>query len=250
MARLSDKVAIVTGAGQGLGKAYALALAREGSNVTVADIDPNTANAVSGEIQKNGGTAQPVTLDVAREKSVNDAVQTVGDKFGAIDILINNAALQPRRKSFDQISVEEWDQMMDVNLKGCWLTAKAVVPFMRRRGKGKIINITSTLAIKGGAGEIHYAASKAGVISLTRTLAQELGKDNINVNVVGPGLTLTETTKNNYDPAVFDRVTSIRCIKRVEYPQDVVGTILFLCSDDSDFITGQTIIVSGGDYFN
>ena len=155
MARLSDKVAIVTGAGQGLGKAYALALAREGSNVTVADIDPNTANAVSGEIQKNGGTAQPVTLDVAREKSVNDAVQTVGDKFGAIDILINNAALQPRRKSFDQISVEEWDQMMDVNLKGCWLTAKAVVPFMRRRGKGKIINITSTLAIKGGAGEIH-----------------------------------------------------------------------------------------------
>src|SRR5207245_3846920 len=115
MARLSDKVAIVTGAGQGLGKAYALALAREGSNVTVADIDPNTANAVSGEIQKNGGTAQPVTLDVAREKSVNDAVQTVGDKFGAIDILINNAALQPRRKSFDQISVDEWDQMMDVN---------------------------------------------------------------------------------------------------------------------------------------
>jgi 3-oxoacyl-[acyl-carrier protein] reductase len=248
--RLANKFVVVTGAGQGLGKAYAMALAKEGASVAIGDINRESAKRAAEEIQQSGGKSLSIELDVSDEKSVNNAMNSVAKEFGSIDVLINNAALQPRRKSFAEISVQEWDRMMDVNLKGSWLTAKAAFPFMQKRGKGKIINVTSTLAIKGGSGELHYAASKAGVIALTRTLAQELGPYNISVNAIGPGLTATETTEQNYDRAVFDRVTSIRCFKRVEHPSDVVGTVLFLCSDESDFITGQTIIVSGGDYFN
>jgi 3-oxoacyl-[acyl-carrier protein] reductase len=138
---------------------------------------------------------------------------------------------------------------MNVNLKGPWLTAKAILPAMKARGKGKIINVSSTLAMKGGPGEAHYAASKAGVINLTKTLAQELGQYNITVNAIAPGLTVTETTKKFYGPEIFQSSASRRSIKRIEYPDDVIGTIVFLVSDDSNFITGQTIVVSGGDYF-
>jgi 3-oxoacyl-[acyl-carrier protein] reductase len=247
--RLEDKVVVVTGGGQGLGRAYSTVIAGEGARVAVADIDLEKAQDAVQGVLKNGGRATAVKMDVSNEESVKGGFSTIVGSFGGIDVLVNNAALTPPRIPFDEITIEQWDMMMNVNLKGTWLTTKNVLPFLKARGKGKIINITSTLAIKGGPYEAHYSASKAGVLNLTKTFAQELGQYNITVNAIAPGLTVTETTKKFYGQEIFEASASRRSIKRIEYPDDVVGTMVFLVSDESDFITGQTIIVSGGDYF-
>ncbi|MBI3015302.1 MAG: glucose 1-dehydrogenase [Candidatus Tectomicrobia bacterium] len=248
--RLQGRVAIVTGGGHGIGRAYCLGLAREGATVAAADIDGEAARETQREIEKLGGKGLGLETDVASVESTQMMAQRTQETFGSIDILVNNAAvfstIPISRVPFDQVPLDEWDRVMTVNLKGLLLSCRAVVPVMRRQKKGKIINISSASIYKGTGNRIHYVTSKAGVIGFTRTLAHELGDDGICVNAVAPGSTLSESPKDTSAVAFRQSAVSDRCLKRIETPQDLVGAILFLSSDDSDFITGQTIVVDGG----
>ena len=247
---LKGKVAIITGGAQGLGKAYAFRLAEEGARIVVADILAEQAAATAVEIRAGGGEAIGIRVDVADEASVEGMARQTIDAYGRIDVLVNNAALfvalLPKKK-FHQVTVEEWDRTMAVNVKGIFLCCKAVVPHMKAQGKGKIINISSGAALCGSWDFILYVTSKAAVIGLTRALAREVGDDNINVNAVAPGMTLSEGVAKTYAPETLENWAQRRCFKRLQRPDDLVGTIAFLASDDSDFITGQTISVDGGD---
>jgi NAD(P)-dependent dehydrogenase (short-subunit alcohol dehydrogenase family) len=250
--RLKGKVVIVTGGGRGLGKVYALALAGEGARVVAADI--LDTQPVKEAIEKAGGEALALHTDVSDEKSVAEMAQKAVERFGRIDVLINNAALFANvvKRPFYQVSGEEWDEVMRVNLKGSFLCCKAVYPQMKKQGKGKIINISSGTWFKGSPNFVHYVTSKAGVVGMTRVMAREAGQDGISVNAVAPGLTESEALRANpMDPKQVSQATvNSRCFKRPEQPEDLVGTILFLASDESDFITGQTIVVDGGSVFN
>lgn len=255
MGRLDRRVAIVTGGGHGIGRAYCLGLAREGARVVTADIDEKAARAVAQEITARGGDALALHADVTQEESVARMAQSALDRYGSIHILVNNAAMFLRptpmvRVPFEQIPVAEWDRLMAVNLKGIFLSCRAVAPAMKANRSGKIINISSTTVWIGREGMAHYVTSKAGVIGLTRVLARELGEFGISVNAVAPGLTLSEDELTPEVRAAHDRRAQDRCFKRVQNPEDLVGTILFLASADSDFITGQTILVDGGSSFH
>lgn len=249
--KLKDKVAIVTGSGQGIGKAYAAAYAAEGAKVVIADINMENAQAVAKEIESKGGTALAVHVDVSNEASTQEMANQVVEKFGKIDILLNNAAIfyGLQAKGWDTPTVKEWERIFAVNVTGCWLCAKAVAPHMGKTGKGKIINISSTTADTGLYQIIHYACSKGAVVTLTKCLSRALGKLNINVNAIAPGYTIDEATLfalgGKEDAA--DRSIQTRSIRRRQYPKDLVGTAVYLASDDSDFVTGQTIAVDGGE---
>jgi 3-oxoacyl-[acyl-carrier protein] reductase len=243
--RLEGRVAIVTGGGHGIGKAYARRLAEEGAAVVIAELDGSAAERVAAEV---GGLA--LRTDVAEEASVAEMARRTAERYGRIDILVNNAAIfatvPMSRAPFDQIEPAEWDRMMAVNLRGTWLACRAVVPQMRKQRYGKIINISSGTALKGSASRIHYVTSKAGIIGFTRTLAMEVGKDNICVNCIAPGSTLSE---ENADEALIkyrQAAASTRALQRMQRPEDLVGAVAFFASCDSDFITGQTLVVDGG----
>jgi 3-oxoacyl-[acyl-carrier protein] reductase len=243
--RLEGRVAIVTGGGHGIGKAYARRLAQEGAAVVIAELDGSAAERVAAEV---GGLA--LRTDVAEEASVAEMARRTAERYGRIDILVNNAAIfatvPMSRAPFDQIEPAEWDRMMAVNLRGTWLACRAVVPQMRKQRYGKIINISSGTALKGSASRIHYVTSKAGIIGFTRTLAMEVGKDNICVNCIAPGSTLSE---ENADEALIryrQAAASTRALQRMQRPEDLVGAVAFFASCDSDFITGQTLVVDGG----
>ncbi|MBP1730983.1 MAG: uncharacterized protein H6Q55_1412 [Deltaproteobacteria bacterium] len=250
--RLKDRVAIVTGAARGLGMAYALRLAKEGAKVVVADVldGKETVDAVKTQ----GGEAIYVKTDVTSEESTQEMARKVIETFGRIDILVNNAALfaDLQKKPFWEIPVAEWDKVMAVNVKGPFLCAKAVYPQMKKQGKGKIINIASGTFYKGLPHFLHYVVSKGGNVAITRSMAREVGDAGINVNCIAPGYTETEVLKENPQdpPEVIKAASAMRCIKRPETPDDLTGTIVFLSSDDSDFITGQTIVVDGGSALN
>ena len=250
MGRLDGKVAIVTGAAQGLGRAYAHALAREGARVVIADINGEKGERVRDEIAASGGTALAITTDVADEASTMRMAEATLDAFGRIDVLVNNAGLLStlKRKPFWEISVAEWDEVMAVNVRGIFLCCKAVADAMKRQRKGKIVNISSGVAFMGKPLFLHYVASKAAVLGLTRGLARELGPWNINVNSVTPGPILTEVARDTLDEEGVREIMATQAIKRLETPEDVVGTILFLSSDESDFITGQVFVINGGSY--
>jgi 3-oxoacyl-[acyl-carrier protein] reductase len=252
--RLAGKVAIVTGGGHGIGKAYALGLAREGAKVVIAEIDGKAAEAAAAELKRQGFEAIAVRTDVADRLSVEAMAARAVEAFGQIDILVNNAAIfatiPMSRSPFDEIEIEEWDRMMAVNLRGTWLASRAVVAQMRKRGYGKIINISSGTALKGSASRIHYVTSKAGVLGFTRTLARELGKDGICVNCVAPGSTLSEENPNEGIVKMRSAAAGERAIQRVQTPEDLVGAIVFFASPESDFITGQTLVVDGGAYMH
>ncbi|HKA34395.1 MAG TPA: SDR family oxidoreductase [Candidatus Binatia bacterium] len=247
--RLKDKVAIVTGAAQGIGAAYARGLAREGAAVAVVDIlDPNpTVKA----IQDSGGKALALKIDVSDEKQTQDMAQKTLDAFGRIDILINNAAVYGNivRKPFEQITVEEWDKLYSVNVKGIFLCVKAVAPHMKSQQSGKIINATSSTFFKGNEDFLHYVSSKGAVVAMTRSLARELGEYNINVNAIAPGQTLSEANLKRGDK-VDSNSLRIRLLKKRLYPEDLVGTIIYLSSPDSDMMTGQVLLVDGGTAFH
>ena len=249
--RLKDKVIIVTGGGVGIGRAYALALARERAKVVVADIQEEEAKRVAGEIKQAGGEALAVPVDVTSAEKTRAMADATLQKFGRIDVLVNNAALYSaiKKKPFAEITSEEWDKVMAVNLKGLFLCVQAVYPSMKRQGKGKIINISSGTALGGTPFFIHYVTSKAGVIGFTRALARELGPDNISVNAITPGLTISGPQQEGVlTPEQLQDRRRRRAFQRDQYPQDLVGTMIFLCSADSDFITGQTINVDGGQH--
>jgi len=248
---LKDKVAIVTGGGHGIGRAYCLGFGGAGSRVVVADIDQPAAVKVAKEVNtQTDAKALSVKVDVSDEKSAQMMVQTILEQFGRIDILVNNAAIfatiPMNRGGIDSIDPAEWDRMMAVNLKGLFFCCRAVLPTMRKQKSGKIVNISSGTALNGSAGRIHYVTSKAGVIGFTRCLAREVGDDNINVNAIAPGSTLSEDNPSEEIIKMRSARVGDRALKRVQLPKDLVGTVLFLSSPLSDFMTGQTVAVDGG----
>lgn len=246
--RLKDRVAIVTGGGKGIGSAYARGLSREGAKVVVADIDLDGAKDVAGQIRTSGADAVAVEVDISDPESTEEMVKSAISAFGGIDILINNASLMsalPRRPWYE-IPVDEWDRVMSVNLRGMFLCCLAVFPTMKKQKYGKIVNISSSRIYEGMPNRLHYTTSKAGVVGFTRALAREVGDENICVNAISPGFTQSETqvatSSAEYMKAHIDR----RCFKREEYPDDLVGTVIFLSSAESDFMTGQLLNVDGG----
>jgi 3-oxoacyl-[acyl-carrier protein] reductase len=248
---LKDKVAIVTGGGHGIGRAYCLGFGGAGARVVVTDIDEPAATKVAKEVNtQTDAKSLSVKVDVANEASTQMIVKTILDQYGRIDILVNNAAIfatiPMNRGGIDTIDPAEWDRMMAVNLKGLFFCCRAVLPAMRKQQSGKIVNISSGTALTGSAGRIHYVTSKAGVIGFTRTLAREVGDDNINVNAIAPGSTLSEDNPSDDILKMRGARVADRCLKRVQLPKDLVGTVLFLCSPLSDFMTGQTVAVDGG----
>lgn len=248
MDRLSGKVAIVTGAAQGIGATYAKSLASEGAKVIVADILDSSE--VVAEIKKLGGHAVGVVADVSSPESCAAMAASAVEHFGGIDILINNAAIFGKLTNtfFADIDSTEWDALMAVNVRGVFECVKAVYPVMRDNNYGKIINIASGTVFKGAPNLLHYVTSKGAVIAMTRSLSRELGPFNICVNALAPGLTMSENVVagSNYNADALNANASTRAIKRHETPQDLVGAVLFLASSDSDFMTGQTVVVDGG----
>jgi 3-oxoacyl-[acyl-carrier protein] reductase len=242
--RLKDKVAIVTGAAGGLGRMFALALAEEGAHVAVVDV--HDAGPVQKEIEAKDGKALALFGNVTDPVSMNSMAADTQKHFGRIDILINNAAIYAglKRRSFMEIDLDEWDRLMAVNVKGAFLAVRAVYPYMKEQRYGKIVNIASEVFFTGSHGFAHYVTSKGGIIGLTRALAIETGRDNICVNAIAPGFTDTEASRGIADVHRYD--TSKTPLQRLCQPEDLTGTAIFLASPESDFITGQVMIVDGG----
>jgi 3-oxoacyl-[acyl-carrier protein] reductase len=245
MGRLDDRVAIVTGGAKGLGKAFCWALANEGARVMMAvhRLDEESQQAVK-EIEAKGGAS--AVVDVTKEEDTVKMAEATVKKFGHIDILVNNAAFYygVGRKLFHEVTPDDFDKALAVGAKGAWLCSRAVFPYMKEQKKGKIINLSSDTAYAPTKGMINYIASKAAVIGLTRVLAGELGPYNICVNAVAPGFTDTPASWTIGNVAKFD--TSTTPLGRVGKPEDIIGAVVFFASDDSDFISGQTIIIDGG----
>lgn len=242
--RLKEHVAIVTGGAQGIGKAYCKGLAREGAKVVIGDIKFDLCKKLAQEMEKDGYKVLPVNLDVSDEKDTLRMAEDTLKKFGRIDILINNAAYYPMCK-FTELTYDQWKRVLAVNLDGVFLCTKAVVPQMIKQKKGKIISISTECFFMGYGELVDYTASKAGIVGFTRALAEALGEYYINVNVVTPGLTASENILA-LQPYNFAPHIEGQCIKRRQEPEDLVGTIIFLSSSDSDMITGQIINVDGG----
>jgi 3-oxoacyl-[acyl-carrier protein] reductase len=246
--RLKDKVIIITGAGQGIGKYYSFKLAEEGAKVVIVEINEPNGQAVANQISANGNEAFFVKTDISDEASVQAMVQKVVDRFNRVDVLINNAALFASlgTKPFMEISTKEWDMVMAVNLKGLFFCCKAVVPIMKTQKKGKIINTSSDSWKMGRPGYLHYVTSKAGTVGFTNGLAREVGDWNINVNCVSYAGTTTEIERKTFTLQNAEIQMKDQCIKKKGLPEDLVGTVIFLASEDSDFLSGQTIHVDGG----
>jgi NAD(P)-dependent dehydrogenase (short-subunit alcohol dehydrogenase family) len=247
MSRFDGRVAIITGAGRGIGQAYAKSLAEEGAKICVTDII-DTGNTVN-IIKQAGGDAIGVHANVLDKDQVDAMVASTIETYGKVDIMVTNAALfaDLQQKSFMDISEDEWDRVMQVNTRGVFTCAKAVVPEMRKNQYGKIVNIASGTVFKGTPMLLHYVSSKGAMIAFTRALARELGDDNICVNALAPGLTMSEKVIGEEQwESIKDANAASRAIKRDELPEDLVGAMKFLCSSDSDFMTGQTMLVDGG----
>jgi NAD(P)-dependent dehydrogenase (short-subunit alcohol dehydrogenase family) len=239
MSRLDGKVAIVTGGAQGIGRAIADGLAAEGAEVVIADLNP-----------PEGG----IRADVSSEEDVAAMVEEVLSRHGHIDVLVNNAGLYASlaMRPFTEIPLDEWRQVMDVNVASMFITCRAVVPVMREQGGGKIVNISSGTPFRGVPFLLHYVTSKGAIVALTRALAKELGQDGIHVNCVAPGFTMSDGVKAH--PKVVEQLRDVsvaaRTIQRDQVPEDVVGAVVFLCTPAADFITGQTMVIDGGQYFH
>ena len=239
MAALDGKVAIVTGGAQGIGAAIVSGFEAAGATVVVADLNP-----------PEGG----IRADVASEADVAAMVEETLARHGRVDILVNNAGLYAslEMRAFTEIPLEEWNRVMEVNVASMFLTCRAVVPVMRDQGGGKIVNISSGTPFRGVPFLLHYVTSKGAIVAFTRSLAKELGKDSIHVNCVAPGFTMSDGVKSH--PEVIEKLRDVsvasRTIQRDQVPEDVVGAVVFLCTSAADFITGQTMVIDGGQYFH
>ena len=246
---LRGRVVVITGGGKGIGKVYSDEFARAGASVVAADIDDVAANAVAAQITERGDKAIGVRVDIADAASCEAMAQTALDRYGTIDVLVNNAALMSAlpRRSWMEIPPEEWDAVMAVNLRGMFLCCRAVFPTMQQRNYGKMVNISSSRIWEGSPNRLHYTTSKAGVIGFTRALAREVGEFGVTVNAVTPGFTLSETQLQSSDSSYLNqRSYAEQAIKRAQVPNDLVGAVMFLASQASDFISGQTLNVDGG----
>lgn len=248
--KLDGNVAIITGSGRGLGREFALSFAKEGAKLVIAELVFENGQRVADEIRAIGGESIAVRTDVSDEKSIEETVRKTVETYGRIDALVNNAAMfyGVKPTPAEDLKPEDWDRMLRVNVTGQWLCARAVFPYMKKNGRGKIINISSDIIWSGATGLLHYTASKGAVMALTMGLASEWGQYNINVNSVAPGLTMTEAGLKFAEatPDVGERTVARQCLKRLEQPGDLAGIVVFLASADSDFITGQNICVNGG----
>ena len=248
--KLHNKVTLITGAAHGIGKAYAQRFAEEGAHVVIADIDEKAGKAVANGLIDSGFSAWSRTADVRRYHDIEALMRETVDRYGRIDVLLNNAAIYVTEKlwkgSVEELALEEWDRVLEVNLKGVFLCSKAVIPIMKRQGSGKIINIASGTFFSGSGDMPHYTTAKGGVVALTRVMARQLGQWGINVNCMTPGSTMSEEAVTEKVLKRREGSADKRCFKRVETPADIVGTALFLAGPDSDFITGQLVVVEGG----
>jgi 3-oxoacyl-[acyl-carrier protein] reductase len=250
---LKDKVAIVTGAGRGLGKAFALKYAQEGAKLLLPDISLERAEKTADEIQGNGGQAVAMETDIADESSTRGVAERVLSLYGRVDILVNNAALsygiEPR--PWDAWTVDLWDRFFAINSRGTWLMCRAIAPLMQQRRQGKIINLASDVTrLPPSEWLLPYACSKTAVHQITQSLARALGPSGVCVNSIAPGMTATEA--NLIQPnseEMFAGTIAMQCVKRREEPEDLVGAAVFLASDSSDFVTGQLLVVDGGAVF-
>ena len=247
---LKDKVAVITGGGRGLGRAFCLRFAEEGAKIFIPDISLERAEAVVKELKAKGGDAAAIETDISDENATKTMAEKVMQQYGRVDVLINNAAIWYgiEAKPWDTWTVEEWDRILAVNLRGTWLCCKAIAPLMVKQSSGKIINIASDVfKVPDAQYFMPYALSKAGVHTLTHALAAALGPSGINVNSVAPGFTATEASlAQTGSEGLFESVVAAQFIQRREEPEDVVGAALFLASKDSDLITGQLIVIDGG----
>ncbi len=246
------RVAVITGAGQGLGRAYVKALAADGWSTAVVDIDLERAGSVAGEIAEAGGTARAFAADVGDQESLDGLAAAVAESLGTPVALINNAAIFSTLAMgpFEDIDEATWERVIRVNLTGVFFACKAFVPAMRAAGYGKIVNIASGTVLVGRPGYLHYVASKAGVVGLTRALASEVGPAGIRVNVLSPGATRTEVPRSTVSDGLWERLAQQAALRRSQTPDDLIGAMRFLCSPDSDFMTGQLLNVDGGVAFH
>jgi NAD(P)-dependent dehydrogenase (short-subunit alcohol dehydrogenase family) len=248
MGALDGKVAVVTGAAQGIGRALADGLAAAGARIVVADL--NGADEAAASFPEGVG----LTVDVANEDDVQRLADEVVERCGTIDILVNNAGLYAslEMRPFEQIPLDEWRRVMDVNVASMFLTCRAIVPVMRAAGGGKIVNISSGTPFRGVPFLLHYVTSKGAIVALTRALAKEVGKDNVLVNCVAPGFTMSAGVEAHPEVVAKLRDVSVasRTLQRDQVPDDVVGAVVFLSGPDSNFVTGQTIVIDGGQTFH
>jgi NAD(P)-dependent dehydrogenase (short-subunit alcohol dehydrogenase family) len=245
---VTGRVVVITGAGQGIGREYARQFAAAGAHAVIAEANLDRARAVEDEISATGGSALAVQTDVSDPESVAAMVADVARTFGRIDVLVNNAGIftSLKMKPFEEIPLAEWEQVLKVNITGCYLTARAVTPYMRERGWGRIINITSGSVPLGVKNYLHYVTSKSALIGMTNAMARELGAAGITVNAVQPGGTFTEVPRETLTDDGKARLIASQCIPRAEIPMDLVGLVMFLSTPAAGFITGQTIAVGGG----
>ena len=254
MSTLAGRTVVITGAANGLGRTYAVAVAAEGANVVCSDIDEAGLEGLAQEIRDAGGQVLTRRASVLSLDELGGLAAAAADTFGGIDGLVNNAGVMGvipmSRVPFEDVPDDEWDLVFDTNVKGTWYACKAVVPHLRARGGGSIINVSSSTHFAGDATRIHYVASKSALIGFTRTLSRELGQDAIRVNAIAPGSILTEV---NPSPRMLEhrqRWVDRQALKHLLTSEDIVGVVLFLLSDASRYMTGQTIVVDGGAVYN
>ncbi len=244
--KLINKISLVTGAGQGIGKAIAELLAKEGSTVIICDISLDRANKAVEEIIKNGGKAAAVCSDVSSSEDVNSMFKFIEENYGGLDILVNNAGISPKQR-FEDITAEDWDKVLGVNLKGTFLCTQNAFRLMKIKGSGKIINIASIAGQNGGTvASPHYVSSKAGIIGFTKAMALLGGPHNINVNAIAPGRIVTELFYKDIDPEKNNEVISRIPLGHPGEPKDIAEAVLFLASDSSRYMTGACLNVNGG----
>ena len=248
MAKLQGRTVIVTGAAQGIGAAYALALAKEGANLALCDIA--APEATKAAVEALGAQVQAAPCDITDGKAVQDFVAQIAARFGGVQVLVNNAALfgNLALKKLEEIESAEWDKVMSVNVRGSFECIKAVTPLMRAAGYGKIINVASGTVFKGAPMMLHYVSSKGAIVGMTRAVARELGDAGIRCNCLAPGLTMSPNVQANANWAgkISEANIASRCIKREAVPEDLTGALIFLAGPDSDFMSGQTVVVDGG----